>query len=219
MYDELKSISLHDVSYAYHDKKPVLKNFDLEVRKGELAAIMGASGSGKTTMIKLLLGLMSPQSGTVSLELQTESIEVDASTRGLFAYVPQGNMILSGTIAENICFGNLDVSQEEMARAVRLSCLDELIESLENGLNTRIGERGVGLSEGQIQRVAIARALLSNAPILLLDECTSALDLATEKQLIENLKSLDDRTIIFISHREAVSKRADKIVKMPQQAG
>ncbi|MBR5135047.1 MAG: ABC transporter ATP-binding protein, partial [Clostridia bacterium] len=213
IYNDLCSIRLDRVTFSY-GTTPVFKDYSLELEKGKLTAIIGASGSGKTTLIKLLLGLVYPQKGAVVLSTNEDEIDIDAATRGLFAYVPQGNMLLSGTIEENIRFGNHDVSNEDIHRAVSLSCLDELIASLEKGIKTRVGERGVGLSEGQIQRVAIARALLSKAPILLLDECTSALDVQTEERLIENLKTMTDRTVIFISHREAVLKRADEIVKI-----
>ncbi|MBQ3070027.1 MAG: ATP-binding cassette domain-containing protein [Clostridia bacterium] len=214
LYERMKALHICGVTFAYEDEKPILSNLDLSFDKNALTAIVGPSGAGKTTMIKLLLGLIVPQDGEIVLETDSTPVTVNATTRHLFAFVPQGNMILSGTIAENIRFGNRDVSDERLKEVCRLSCLEKTVRSLPHGLNTMIGERGFGLSEGQIQRLAIARALASDSPILLLDECTSALDMETEKQLIRNLKALDNRTILFISHRTAVLDNADAIVRL-----
>jgi len=213
-YEHSNAICLKDITFAYPDKDPVFCDFSMTLKKGTMMVLVGASGCGKTTLIKLLLGLLEPQKGTVVLCSDDNEIQLDASTRGLFAYVPQGNMVLSGTIAENLSFGNRDVNRYQMMKAVEFACLSKTIDKLPDGLDTVIGERGVGLSEGQIQRIAIARALLSPSPVLLLDECTSALDINTEKQLIQNLKSLRDRTIIFVSHRTAVLDSADEIIDL-----
>ncbi len=212
LYEELSAIECRNVTFAYEDDKTVFNHMTARFEKGKLTVLMGTSGGGKTTLIKLLLGLISPQKGEAVLLTSHDEIPISASTRGLFAFVPQGNMILSGTLYENITFGNANVTDEAVAQAVRLACLEETIQSLPQGLQTVVGERGFGLSEGQIQRVSIARALLSDAPILLLDECTSALDAETEQQLLTSLRTLNNRTVIFISHRTAVLEKADTVV-------
>lgn len=214
LYKASDAIVCDDVSFAYEDEKIIFDAMSARFEKGKLTVIMGASGGGKSTLIKLLLGLIRPQSGRIVVETADGDVAVSASTRGLFAFVPQGNMILSGTLYDNITFGNPHVSQEAIDRAIRLACLEETIAALPQGLQTTIGERGVGLSEGQAQRVAIARALVSGAPILLLDECTSALDARTEKRLLASLRALEDRTVIFISHRTAVLDTADVVIRV-----
>ncbi len=213
-YKRSKSIRFDHVSFSYPEKEPIFRDFNMTLNKESMMVLVGASGCGKTTFIKLLLGLIEPQQGKVVLCSDTGETTLDASTRGLFAYVPQGNMVLSGTIAENLSFGNPGVNRYQMMKAIELACLSKTIDKLPDGLDTMIGERGIGLSEGQIQRIAVARALLSPSPILLLDECTSALDIRTEKQLIENLKSLHNRTIIFVSHRTAVLDSADELIDL-----
>ena len=211
-YAQMDAIRLENVTFAYPQKDSVFRGLDLTINKGSMTVLVGASGCGKTTLIKLLLGLIEPTEGRVVLHSDHNDVTLNASTRELFAYVPQGNMVLSGTIAENLSFGNPDVNRYQMMKAIELACLSGTVDRLPDGLDTMIGERGVGLSEGQIQRIAIARALLSDAPILLLDECTSALDMQTEKKVIENLKSLHDRTIVFVSHRTAVLANADEVI-------
>lgn len=199
------------VSFSYDDGKSILRNAAVSLKKGEFAVLAGASGVGKTTIIKLLLGLLEPQSGSLYMTDGQERVALCASTRAMFSYTPQGNMLLSGTLRDNITFGAGAVSQQELDRVLALACLQETVAVLPNGVDTVIGERGIGLSEGQLQRVAVARALLSEAPILLLDECTSALDEVNEQQLLRNLRSLKDRTILFISHRPAVLQAADTV--------
>lgn len=205
-----RALELRDVMFSYEDGRMVFENASASLKKGEFAVLAGSSGVGKTTIIKLLLGLITPQSGELVLTGEHDR-NVDSSTRAFFSYVPQGNLLLSGTLRENILFGTNDVTPQELERVLDMACLRETVTSLPNGINTHLGERGVGLSEGQLQRVAIARALLSKAPILLLDECTSALDEQTERQLLNNLRSLHDRTILFISHRTAVFECADTV--------
>ncbi len=212
LYDQTSALVCEDLTFAYEDDKTVFRDMTARFEKGKFTVIMGASGGGKTTLIKLLLGLVTPQNGNIFFEMHNDRIPISASTRGLFSFVPQGNMILSGSLYDNITFGNAEVSEEAVTRAIRMACLEETIASLPQGLQTIVGERGVGLSEGQIQRVSIARALLSDSPILLLDECTSALDAQTENQLLASLRSIEDRTIIFISHRTAVLEQADEVV-------
>ncbi|MGN0172106.1 MAG: ABC transporter ATP-binding protein [Acutalibacteraceae bacterium] len=213
IYEQTDGIVLDQVTFRYA-KETVLQNTSAFFEKGKMTVMIGQSGAGKSTVVKLLLGLTKPEQGVVALKTASDTILLDASTRGLFAFVPQGNMILSGTIADNIAFFRDDAPREDIECAARQACLWEAIEAMPDGLDTVIGERGIGLSEGQIQRVAIARALLSDAPILLLDECTSALDSQTEKQLLENLHAIQDRTILFISHKRAVLETADHVVSV-----
>lgn len=201
-YSLLKEIKATNLSFSYGDAN-VIENSSFSIKKGDFISVTGASGAGKSTLFKLLLGLFEPDEGRLSLVTDNGERIVDASTRSLFAYVPQGNLVLSGTIAENIKFGCPKVSDELMINAAKIACLDEFVDALPDGYNTILGERGLGLSEGQVQRIAIARALLSDAPILLLDECTSALDEQLEERLLNNLVALSSKTILFISHRNA----------------
>ncbi|MBE6720430.1 MAG: ABC transporter ATP-binding protein [Ruminococcaceae bacterium] len=212
-YSDLKRINFKDISFAY-DRDIILDNTSLSIDKGDFVAIMGISGIGKSTLLKLLLGVFPVKDGSIELELDGECIPVDYTTRRMFSYVPQGNFILSGTIRENLTFINDDVTEEEINEAIRISCSDEFISTLPEGVETVIGERGVGLSEGQLQRLAIARSLLSNAPVVLLDEATSALDEATEKRFLENLKELRTKTCIIVSHKKAALDICNKHVQI-----
>ena len=206
---EMKALVFEDVAFAYEDCK-VLDCFSVRLQKGSLTAVAGASGAGKSTMMKLMLGLLACQKGRIYFDLGETQIPADAGTRKMFSYVPQGNMILSGTIRENLIFSGRKVSEEEIRAAAEMACIWEYIQKLPDGLDTVLKERGNGLSEGQIQRIAIARALLSDAPILLLDECTSALDEKTEAEVLENLKQLKTKTIVCISHKAAAIECCDQ---------
>ena len=188
-----------------------LKHVDLTVNKGEFVALCGSSGAGKSTLTKLILAVIKPDSGTVSLELDGGGeIAFSSGTRKLFSYVPQGNMILSGTVRDNITFADENPVEEKVLRAVKLAQLSEAVEKMPKGLDTVLGEKGHGLSEGQVQRIAIARALYYDAPVLLLDEATSALDIHTEEKLLFNLKQMTDKTCIVVSHRKEVMDACDK---------
>ena len=178
-------------------------------------AITGISGIGKSTLLKLLLGVFPTQDGSIYLEMADGShIPADKHTRRLFAYVPQGNMLLSGTILDNLKFINSNATDEEVQRAVEIACADTFINELPQGLMTVIGERGMGLSEGQVQRLAIARSLLSKSPVLLLDEATSALDEETEHRFLKNLKALQNVTCIIVSHKKAALRICNKHVRI-----
>lgn len=202
-YQQLEGISIEHGSFSYGDKK-ILDDISIFISKGKVIAITGESGNGKTTLFNLLLGLLSLDNGNLLINKKNnEKILIDGGTRKLFSYVPQGNMILSGTIKENILFGKQDATDAQLEEVIKIACLEEVIKKLPQGINTVLKERGVGLSEGQRQRIAVARAIISDAPILLLDECTSALDLETEKNLLNNLKHFKQKTVLCISHRSA----------------
>ncbi len=213
VYELLESIDFDNVSFAY-DRDTILDNTSFRINKGDFIAIMGISGIGKSTLLKLLLGVFKVKEGSIKLNFGSKTIDVDNNTRRLFSYVPQGNFLLSGTIRENLTFINDDATDEEIEEAIRISCSDSFINELPEGLETVIGERGIGLSEGQLQRLAIARSLLSKAPVVLLDEATSALDEETERRFLTNLKQLDNKTCIIVSHKKAALEICNKHVQI-----
>lgn len=181
----------------------VLKDYSLMIRKGEFVAFTGPSGCGKSTVLKLMMGLYTVDAG-----------EVYGCDRLMFAYVPQGNQLMSGSIRDIITFSDKDKTGDEVGiyRALHIACADGFIAELEHGIDTLLGERGMGLSEGQMQRLAIARAIYSDRPVLLLDEATSALDAGTEEAVLENLRSMTDKTVIIVTHRPAALKLCDRQV-------
>lgn len=190
------------VSFAYGENT-VFCEADLEVRKNDFVVISGISGIGKSTLFKLLLGVLTPNSGEISVAADGKVYPASKDTRSLFAYVPQGNMLFSGTVRDNIRFIKEDATEEEVVRAAKIACADTFIRELPAGLDTRLGEGGRGLSAGQMQRIAVARAVLTDAPVLLLDEATSALDEETEAKLLSNIRALRDKTCLIISHKQA----------------
>ena len=199
------NMTLREVSYSYEENSPVISNLSMSINRGDFVGIAGQSGAGKTTLIKLIMGLYEPNSG----EIIINSEDVDSTNRlALFAYVPQGNMLFSGTIRDNVKFFNEDVSDDEVRDILKICCLEQLVDSLDNGLDTYVGERGYGLSEGQVQRLCIARALAMDRQILLLDEATSALDIDTERQMIENIKNIG-KTVILITHHQDLLNKTD----------
>lgn len=210
IYKNLQCIKFSDVGFSYDGTRDILQGVNMQINKGELVALVGGSGEGKSTIFRMLLGLYRQTKGNISA-ISGEELPIDSTLRGLFAYVPQGNLILSGTIAENIRFCNLEESDSEVIEAAKTSDLYDFIKELPEGFNTVVGERGLGLSEGQLQRISIARALLCGAPILLLDECTSALDEATERKVLSNIKAKGNITAILISHRPAALEICDKV--------
>lgn len=210
------SLELEDVYFSYIQNKNVLVSSDLKANPGEIVALVGPSGEGKTTMIRLFLGLITPNQGNAYLiDYQGKKYHLDASTRALFAYVPQGNTIFSGTIAENLRMVKEDASDEEIIKALKSACAYEFVSRLEGGINAKIGARGQGLSEGQCQRIAIARALLREAPILLLDEATSALDVSTERKVLNNIMiNHPNKTCIVTTHRPSVLNMCQRVYRV-----
>ena len=203
-------IRLRHVTYTYEGaERPVLRDLDFDFKPGSCTAILGETGAGKTTLVRILLALIQPQTGRAEIYNARTHKKLSPMTRGNFVYVPQGNTLLSGTIRDNLRLGRLAATEEEMDEALKESCADFVFD-LPDGLDTLCGEGGAGLSEGQAQRIAIARALLRHGSVMVFDEATSALDPETEKQLLYNLLSTHKRTIIFITHRPAVKDYCDQ---------
>ena len=214
IYSNMQYIEFDNVSFSYNSAT-VFNHVKLKIEKGDFAVISGISGIGKSTLLKLLLGVYIPNDGAIFIEINNrKQIPINRSTRKLFSYVPQNNLLLSGTIRDNITFVNSEANEDEIDSALKLSCADQFISELPEGLETLIGENGFGLSEGQIQRIAIARALLTKAPILLLDESTSALDSEVEIKLLKNIKTLTDKTCIFVSHKDSTAEICNKEIRI-----
>ncbi len=229
--NELSSIGLRSIDFTYYpvsdstlsiektDMPIVLKDLSLEISKGEYAAFTGTSGCGKSTALKLLMCVMHPDAGErFYTDRQGRSDSLTPAFRRLFAYVPQGNYLMSGTIREIVAFAEPSAASDEerLYKALRIACADGFVSELDQGADTLLGERGAGLSEGQMQRIAIARAIFSESPILLLDEATSALDAATEKQLLENLRSMTDKTVVIVTHRPAALSICDRVLEFTE---
>ena len=209
-------IRINDVTFAYSSDPAVLSHFSHDFKPGSLTVLAGPTGVGKSTLTRLMLGLLIPSGGTVELYSKDgESHPADADTRCNFTYVPQGNSLLSGTIRENMLLANPSATEVEIIENLKLASA-EFVLDLPNGLDTVCGESGSGLSEGQCQRIAIARALLHPGGIMILDEATSALDLETEERLLRSLHSSvsGSKTIVFISHRPAALAIADDVVNL-----
>ncbi|MBQ9438063.1 MAG: ABC transporter ATP-binding protein [Lachnospiraceae bacterium] len=232
--NKLSAFGLRDVSFAYYPASETaeglskeampaaLEHVSLEIRKGEIAALTGQSGCGKSTALKLLKGVYEPDSGGRYYKTADGRVSgLTGAYRRLFAYVPQGNLLMSGSIREIVSFAEPKRAGDEgkLWRALQIVCAKEFVSELEQGIDTILGERGTGLSEGQMQRLAIARAIFSESPILLLDEATSALDAETEKRLLENLRQLTDKTVVIVTHRPAALSICDRVLHIVKNGG
>ena len=206
-------VRLNDVCYAYENDEKVIDHLTFDFQPGTSTAILGETGAGKTTLIRLILALLHPQEGRVEIYDRQSSMEVSPLHRCNFVYVPQGNTLLSGTIRENLLLGNPQATDQMMIEALHRSCADFVLD-LPDGLDTVCSERGGGLSEGQAQRITIARALLRDKQIMLFDEATSSLDPETERQLLQNILATHDKTILFITHRMAVVDFCDQTLRV-----
>ncbi len=207
-------VRLEGVGYAYDEANgSVITNLNFDFRPGSCTAVLGETGAGKTTLIRLVLALLRPQQGRLVVYGGDEHHEMSPRLRCNFVYVPQGNTLMSGTIRDNLRLGKPDASDEEMAEALNTSCADFVMQ-LPDGLDTMCSEAGGGLSEGQAQRIAIARALLRDRAVMLFDEATSALDPETERQLLHNILAAHDKTVIFVTHRPAVVDYCDQTLRI-----
>ncbi len=226
----IKSFGLKNARFTYYpnvenvdalskkDQPLVLDNISLEIKKGEYVAFTGHSGCGKSTVLKLLMSIYALDGGERFVDLGNGSETLDARWHRLFAYVPQGNQLMSGTIREVVSFADKAAANddERLNSALKIACAEEFVSALEDGADTLLGERGTGLSEGQMQRIAVARAIFSDSPVLLLDEATSALDEATEKHLLENLRRMTDKTVVIVTHRPAALSICDRVLQFTE---
>ena len=214
-FGEAPEIEFRDVSFGYKNGGKVFSEVNLTVAPGEFAAFVGPSGGGKTTLLRLLLGLVKPQSGKATLSAKGKTTEISSATRRIFTYVPQEKAMFSGTVAEMLRLFSPEATDEEINAALKAACAYDFVAALPEGINTPLGERGAGFSEGQNQRLAIARAVLRKAPVLLLDEATSALDLETERRVLENITALcRGKTLIVMTHRESVLPLCDSVYRI-----
>ena len=213
------TIEMKNITISYRDTRKVIDNGNFMAKPGEITAIIGPSGEGKTTLLRILLGLLYPINGTAELKDSEDTrCRISSATRELFSYVPQGNTVFAGTIAENMRMVKESATEEEIRDALETACAYEFVKELPEGIETTIGEKGGGLSEGQAQRIAIARALLKNAPVLILDEATSALDMDTEEQVLRNIMKRDSgRTCIVTTHRPSVLSVSNHIYEIRER--
>lgn len=213
---ERVGVQADGVAFAY-DRETVLRDLSFSVTPGEKVAVVGPSGVGKTTLIRLLLALTTPNEGAIRYVTEAGEEVASPDARRFIAYVPQGNTLLSGTIADNLRIGRADATPEEMHRALDTACADRFVRKLPNGLDTVLSEKSGGISEGQAQRIAIARALIGDKPVLILDEATSALDENTEAGILKNITGeLKDKTCFIITHRRSMLRYCDKIITLSE---
>ncbi len=226
-----QAIGLKDSSFRYYPPSEnvtglskqampdVLEHIGLTIRKGEYVAFTGHSGCGKSTVLKLLMHIYRPDSGECFLATKEGQIPMTARWHRLFAYVPQGNKLMTGSVRDAVTFADRANRHDDarIQRALQIACAEEFVNELENGIDTLLGERGTGLSEGQMQRIAVARAIFSDSPILILDEATSSLDGDTEQRLLYHLRSMTDKTVILVTHRPAALAICDRILHFTEK--
>lgn len=222
LYERLASIRLEHVSFSYGEgdgRREVLRDLTVDLPRGGIVAVTGPSGCGKSTLLKVLMSVYPLDAGSCSLVTGDGSLALDASWRGLFAYVPQGNQLMAGSIRDIVAFGDRTAAADDDAiwQALRGACAEDFVRALPQGLDTELGEKGSGLSEGQVQRIAIARALFSGHPVLLLDESTSSLDEDTERRLLLHLRHLTDCTVVLVTHRRAALGICDVEIEMTEE--
>ena len=208
------SLCLDKLRFSYQNRSLVLDALELSVSPGEMIAIVGPSGSGKTTLFRILLALLHPSEGTAELVSGALHVPLSPATRSLFSYVPQDNVIFSGTIADTLRLVRPSATDEELYAALKVACADTFVQALPQGIYSTLQERGGSLSVGQNQRLAIARAVLADAPILLLDEVTSALDMETEEKVLKNIAALPNKTCILTTHRPSVLSLCDRVYRI-----
>ncbi|MBQ4529218.1 MAG: ABC transporter ATP-binding protein [Lachnospiraceae bacterium] len=214
--EENIGVSVNNLTFGYSEQETVLEDISLGIEPGEFVAIVGESGIGKTTLVRLMMSFLEGQKGDVTFfnkEGQTKL--ANAAARSFISYVPQGNTLFSGTIRENILMGNENASEAEIEEALKMAAAYEFVQELPKGADTVIGEKGYGISEGQAQRIAIARAIVKKAPFLILDEATSSLDAKTELEVLEGIKKLNPKpTCLLITHRKTVLDYCDREIKI-----
>lgn len=210
------TIQMRDVCFSYVENQNVLKDSQFVARPNEIVALVGPSGEGKTTILRMILGLIHPESGeAVLIAADGTKMQMNADVRRLFSYVPQGNTLLSGTIAENMRLVKQNASEEEIIEALKIACAWDFVRKIPGGIHGTLGERGKGVSEGQAQRIAIARAILRDAPILLLDEATSALDVETERKVLKNImKQRPNKSCIVSTHRPSILNMCQRVYRI-----
>lgn len=219
---DFDEIGLDHVTFSYPQAagmETVLQNFSICLKKGEYVAITGLSGCGKSTVLKLMMNLYSPESGECYVCRNGRRESAGYNHQRFFSYVPQVNCFMRGTIREIVSFADVEAKEQEdrLWRALRIACAEEFVKELEDGLDSLLGEKGHGLSEGQIQRLAIARAIFSERPVLILDEATSALDEKTEQCVLENLRAMKDKTVLLVTHRLKALEICDKVIEMENE--
>ncbi len=209
-------VHMDDVDFAYEEEKWIYREASFRADPGEIVALIGPSGQGKTTTLNLILGLYHPLKGAITVgNPGGNALKASSSTRCMFSYIPQGNTMFSGTIADNMRMVKPDASHEEIRSALEAACAWEFVEKLSHGINTEVRERGTRFSEGQKQRLSIARALLADAPVMILDEATSALDVATERRVLRSIiKKEPNRTVIVAAHRPSVFSMCSRVYKV-----
>ena len=216
---EQVSVEIKDMTFAYDKKKNILEHLTLSVKPGDIVGIVGHSGAGKTTLIRLLLSLLKPDEGSVEyIDEHGNRESAQPASRRFISYVPQGNTLLSGTIAQNLRMGKKNASEDELWEALRMADADTFVMKTEDGLDTRLTEKAGGLSEGQAQRIAIARALIRNKPQLILDEATSALDEDTESRILSRITKSYGKTIFIITHRRSMLRYCNRVIELGDDA-